>query len=94
MSNLSRTEFLERSNYRQRRFRDAARMLPIFAAVLMLLPLMWPRATEDQSLTSSGILYLFGLWVVVVVIAFILSRLLRFETSSEADPDRKARAGE
>lgn len=84
MTNRGRTEFLERSSYRQRRLRDAARMLPLFAAVLMLLPLMWPRSAADQSLTSSGIYYLFGLWVVLVLIAFVLSRLLRFETPDDA----------
>lgn len=73
-----RVEFLERSSYRQRRFRDAARMIPIFAAVLMMLPLMWPRESPDQSLTSSGIIYLFGLWFVLVVLAFWLSRILQF----------------
>ena len=77
----SRTEFLDRSSYRQRRFRDAARWLPIFAGVLMLLPLMWPSDTPDQSQTSSGIIYLFGLWAFLVALAFVLSRVLR---SSEA----------
>ncbi|MCF2870295.1 hypothetical protein L0664_04375 [Octadecabacter sp. G9-8] len=84
MSNRGRTEFLERGSYRQRRFRDAARMVPLFAAVMMLLPLMWPRAQTDQSLTSSGIYYLFGLWVVLVVIAFALSRVLQFETPDDS----------
>ena len=91
MRNRGRTEFLEREGYRQRRFRDGARMLPLFAAVLMLLPLMWPRDTPDQSLTSSGMIYMFTLWVVLVVLAFVLSRLLR-STGDEGDPpDARAR---
>jgi len=84
-------EFLERSSYRQRRARDAARMMPVFAAVLMLLPLMWPRDTDQQSLTSSGMYYVFGLWVVLVLVAFALSRVLRFDASvdeSQYDQDR------
>ena len=83
MRNPSRSAFLERGNYRQRRFRDAARMLPLFAAVLMVLPLMWPRETPDQSLTSSGMMYLFGLWAVLVLLAFGLSRVLRFANPKE-----------
>jgi hypothetical protein len=70
-------------------------MLPLFAAVLMLLPLMWPRDAAHQSLTSSGMYYLFGLWIVLAVIAFVLSRVLQFSTP-EAEPSVEAheRAGE
>ena len=84
MSRIPRIEFLERDSYRQRRFRDAARILPVFAVVMMFLPLMWPREAPDQSLTSSGMIYLFGLWAVLVVLAFIMSRILRVP-----DPDQK-----
>ncbi|WP_296417420.1 hypothetical protein [Pseudooctadecabacter sp.] len=72
-----RVEFLDRASYRQRRMRDAARILPVFAAIMMVLPLMWPRGSEGQSLTSNGMLYLFGLWFVLVVLAFAVSRVLR-----------------
>lgn len=89
MAPRGRIEFLERNSYRQRRMRDAARMLPIFGAVLMLLPLMWPRETDEQSLTSSGIYYLFGLWIALVVISFILSRMLRFEAAGSTDKTGK-----
>jgi len=84
---IGRTEFLERENYRQRRFRDGARMLPLLAVVLMMLPLLWPRETAEQSLTSSGIIYLFGLWFVLIVLAFLFSRLLRVEPSEAKDED-------
>lgn len=78
---IRRTEFLERKSYRQRRYRDGARVIPLFGAVLMMLPLMWPRG---ESLTSSGMIYLFGLWFVLVILAFVLSRVLRFETAEDA----------
>jgi hypothetical protein len=89
MAGHGRIEFLERGSYRQRRLRDAARMLPVFAAVLMLLPLMWPRDTPDQSLTSSGILYMFGLWIICVCIAFVLSFLLRSEPNEKDEHQGK-----
>jgi len=73
-----RVEFLDRVGYRQRRIRDAARVLPVVAVALMILPLMWSRDEPKESLTSSGIIYLFGLWIVLVVLAFILSKVLRF----------------
>lgn len=72
----SRIEFLDKQTYRQRRLRDAARLLPIAGAVFMLLPLMWPQSKPDQSLTSSGMLYLFGLWVILIGVTGVLSRVL------------------
>ncbi|WP_281984209.1 hypothetical protein [Thalassorhabdomicrobium marinisediminis] len=82
-----RTEFLDRGSYRQRRLRDAARLMPVLGAVLMALPLMWPRDRPDQSLTSSGIIYLFGLWAILVVLAFMLSRLLRYGAAAAPGGD-------
>lgn len=91
MTTPKRIEFLEREGYRQRRWRDGARLLPLFAIVMMILPLLWPREQPDQSLTSSGIIYLFGLWAVLVVVSFILSRVLRFgEPATAEDKARKA----
>ncbi len=90
----SRTEFLDRSSYRQRRFRDAARWLPIFASILMLLPLMWPRDTPDQSQTSSGIIYLFGLWALLIALAFVLSRVLKFSEALDGNRAPSAWGGE
>ena len=87
---VPRVEFLDRAGYRQRRFRDAASLLPVVAAVLMILPLMWPRGTPEQSLTSSGMIYLFGLWFVLIILAFGLSRVLRFSgTETGADAGHK-----
>lgn len=83
-----RVEFLERGNYRQRRFRDAARMIPVFAAMLMLVPLLWPR---DTSLTSTGVIYLFSLWVVLIVVSFALSRVLRYDGDGDSNGDGKGK---
>jgi len=90
MARPPRVEFLERSSYRQRRMRDAARMLPVLAMVLMLLPLMWPRETADQSATSSGIIYLFGLWMVLILLAFVLSRVLRLSDGTTHHKERSS----
>ncbi len=84
MNSKARVEFLERASYRQRRFRDAARLLPFLALVLMFLPLMWPRDTPDQSLTSAGMIYLFGLWCVLIGVSFVLSRLIQPAGDDEA----------
>ncbi|MCF2904279.1 hypothetical protein L0666_04720 [Octadecabacter sp. CECT 8868] len=89
-----RTKFLERSNYRQRRFRDAARWLPLFGAVFMVFPLMWPRETLDQSLTSSSMIYLFALWVILAVLAFVLNLVLRVSDSIDGDEGTDERGSE
>ena len=94
MNKPTRTEFLERGSYRQRRIRDGARLLPIVALVLMVLPLMWPRSAPDQSLTSSGIIYIFGLWLLLILIAFLLSRVLRFSDPARDVEARSSRGGE
>ena len=80
-----RVEFLDRKNYRQRRFRDAARVLPLFAMVLMFLPLMWSGGDASQRLTSTGFVYLFGLWFVLIVLTAVLALVLR---PTDADTDR------
>ena len=69
--------FLERRSYRQRRLMDAARLLPLLAAVLWGVPLLWPRGgTEGAVSMSTAIRYLFGVWVVLAVLAFLISRKL------------------
>ncbi|AKS45745.1 hypothetical protein SAMN05444287_0843 [Octadecabacter temperatus] len=94
MSKPKRTEFLERSSYRQRRIRDGARLLPIIALVLMVLPLMWPRNAPEQSLTSSGIIYIFFLWMLLIVCAYALSRVLRLSDPVRDEEARTPRGGE
>lgn len=86
-----RVEFLDKRSYRQRRIRDAARMLPVFAAIMMALPLMWPRGQADQSLTSTGIIYVFGLWAVLLVLAFAVSLVLRSDDDRDTPSDVRRR---
>ncbi len=83
--------FLERRSYRQRRLMDAARLLPVLGALLWLVPLLWPQrdaAGEVAAVsTSSAILYIFGVWVVLALIALLLSLLLdaKAETQGESN---------
>lgn len=73
-----RTIFLERQTYRRRRLIDAARLLPVFGMLIFAFPVLWAR----DSGTASGVLYLFGAWLVLIVFAFVLARRLR---QSEGD---------
>ena len=91
---VPRVEFLDRAGYRQRRFRDAAKLLPVVAAVFMILPLMWPKEEPDQSLTSSGMIYLFGLWFILILLALGLAWVLRFSSGDAVNEDAKKGLGE
>ena len=66
--------FLERASYRQRRLTDAARLMPVLGALLWAVPLLW---TRGESFSSAALLYLFGVWIVLVVAAALLSRGMR-----------------
>ncbi|WP_198731866.1 hypothetical protein [Paracoccus tegillarcae] len=61
--------FLERSSYRRRRLGDAARILPVLALLLILVPVWW--VPEAVSLTG-GALWLFGLWAALIVLTAAL----------------------
>jgi len=68
--------FLERQAYRRRRAMDAARLLPVVGAVLLLLPLLWaPQQTEAPD-TAAGGQYVFAVWLGLIVAAFLVSRRL------------------
>ncbi|WP_232829296.1 hypothetical protein [Tropicimonas sp. IMCC34043] len=66
------TLFVARDLYRRRRIMDAARLLPAFGTVLVLLPILWAR----EHGTANGAVYLFLVWAVLVLAAAILARRL------------------
>lgn len=69
--------FLGRVSYRQRRLADAARILPVVGAVLMALPLLWPRGDEPGTpTTSTAMIYVFGVWALLTLISGLLSARL------------------
>ncbi len=80
--------FLERRSYRRRRLGDAARLLPVFGVILILLPLMWsPDATGAARLTAWEGVYLFAVWGALIVVAAILSRALAANDAATSDWD-------
>ncbi|MBT8459608.1 MAG: hypothetical protein HKP37_06365 [Boseongicola sp.] len=85
MSRSPEPVFLERQSYRRRRLSDAARMTPVVGLVLILLPLLW----ADQATTSSGILYVFSVWAILIAVTRVISKKLsdyeHFEKSTEED---------
>lgn len=70
--------FLAPSSYRRKRLRDAARLLPAMGAALFLVPLLWGRSGAPGGVgNAAALLYVFGVWIALILVAFLLSRRLR-----------------
>jgi hypothetical protein len=78
--------FLARRTYRRRRLADAARILPLIGGVLFCLPLLWKGSPTSDS-TVQSLIYVFGLWVVLILASAIISRHLRLD-DNERDGTR------
>lgn len=74
--------FLAPQSYRQRRLRDAARLLPILAGFLIILPMLWGEETSDIRNTGSDGIYLFAVWLFLIVVAALLARRLSVEADA------------
>ncbi|MBB4208062.1 hypothetical protein [Roseinatronobacter bogoriensis] len=93
-------QFLARDSYRIRRLMDAARFLPAFGLVLLLLPLMRHDYSSEAPPTAAESVYLFAVWISLVLAAFFMSLGLRRtldppkkglpqKEDSRPDPDQK-----
>ncbi len=77
--------FLARHTYRQRRLRDAARMLPVLGIVLWLMPLLWRRAAGETGGAGSAVLFVFVAWTVLILLAALIAHRLRPDGSGADD---------
>lgn len=78
MSKRREPLFLERESYRQRRTVDAARLLPVLGFVALCLPILWGGGEAGAArITSVGVIYLFGVWIVLIGSALGMARRLR-----------------
>ncbi|MEJ6402566.1 hypothetical protein [Yoonia sp. 2307UL14-13] len=68
--------FLERSSYRQRRLRDAGLLVPVLGIILWLVPLLWDKG-DPQNGKSMAMLYIFGVWVLLILLTALIARLIR-----------------
>ena len=78
--------FVERKSYRQRRMRDVVRILPVLGIVLWLLPLAW-RGEVDM--VGNTLIYIFGVWLVLIVFAAITSQRIAPDPDPEAERTAK-----
>jgi len=95
--------FLERQTYRRRRMLDAVRLLPIFGALLLAIPMMWPQrgpATGSQLAAdgaeagafvpmSDAIAYVFIVWAGLIAVSALLGYLSGEATAADGAKDRK-----
>ena len=75
MSEDNSSKFLNLGDYRQKRLKDAARLLPIIGAVILLSPLV--RFFVDPQDISATIIYFFAVWIGLIIAAFLLSQRLQ-----------------
>lgn len=73
---------IARRSYRQRRLRDAALMMPILGTILWLLPV----AATAPSTATTGI-YIFGVWIVLIILAAMLARRIDHAPEQSAHVD-------
>ena len=89
--------FLARRAYRLRRLRDAARLLPLAGAFLLLLPILWQPVGGAARNTAWDGIYLFAVWGLLIAVAAWLAQGLTAGDDSEGGGDDRAgddRAGE
>jgi hypothetical protein len=88
--------FFGRSAYRRRRMADAAALLPVLGAFMMILPLLWAGNTAEGALgarTSAVMIYLFGVWAGLSVLSAFVSRYLHADPSERGADDGTTDAG-
>ena len=67
-----KTDLSATATSRQRRLGEAAKLVPILAGVLMLVPVLLVAG----SATSSALVYVFTVWAILIVLSVFLSRAL------------------
>lgn len=70
---------------------DAARLLPLLGLFLILLPILWRPAESPEPDTASGGIYLFAVWLILIVAAFLLAGRLSITAPQDETPDEEPR---
>lgn len=79
--------FHEKRTYRTRRLMDAARLAPILALFLWVVPLFWPQSGDARISSSTALIYIFAVWVAVIVWTGALTHALGRQADDAADDD-------
>ena len=82
--------FLARPSYRRRRLRDAARLLPVFGLLFLVLPLLWSAPGAGPRDTGGDVVYLFAIWALLVAFAAAFAPGLSASADQDAPEDDTA----
>jgi hypothetical protein len=66
--------FFRNAVYRRNRLIDAVRLLPVLGTILFLMPAF---LAGGSAATARQWLYLFGAWIVMIIVAALMARALR-----------------
>jgi hypothetical protein len=81
------TVFHERRTYRLRRVMDAARVAPLLALILWMIPLIWPQSGDGTVSSAKALIYVFVVWAGIILLTWGLSYLLAGEVDELSDSD-------
>ncbi len=87
MARPAKPLFLPRPSYRRRRLRDAARLLPVFAILFLTLPLLWQAPGAGPRDTGADVIYFFGIWVLLILVAASFAPGLSASAEQDAAQD-------
>ncbi len=88
MNDKHRAIIEEKRSYRRRRVADSARLLPVFGVMFFSIPLLWSgtaggEAAEGATSTTAAMLYIFGIWALLIGASAVISRHLRPDESAD-----------
>lgn len=92
MSQGGQPLFVKPTTYRWRRRVDAARVLPVIGLGLLIIPLLWGTEGDAAVPMSRAVIYIFGVWAVLILAAGLLARGLRDQAVAEATATEKSSA--
>ena len=79
--------FHERRTYRRRRVMDAARVAPLLALMLWMIPLIWPQSGDGTVNSAKALIYIFVVWAGIILLTWGLSYLLADEVDDPSDSE-------
>ncbi len=85
MSRQKTPVFLQRASYRQRRLRDAAKLMPVLGGILLALPMAWSHDPSGEPSNSDRVVYIFGVWILLIVLTAIFANRMRADPVDAAE---------
>lgn len=71
---------------------DALRLVVFLGVLLWMIPLAWPDGSEavgEPVSMSQALFYVFGVWILLIALAFLLARSLKDPKSDSASAPKE-----